>query len=265
MLSTSLVLFGALTAMAQQPTNVKENPDDSTAQVVSPTIPRMIERRAQDILKQMSDFLAATPRFAFEAEETFDELRDNQPRVQLTNARKVVVERPSRFVSDATGDTLNRSVWFDGQTVSSLDKSHNTFATLKAPGSIDVVLDMLMDRFDIDVPLADFLYADPYSILMEKVTFGRYLGVHQAAGSPCHHLVFSQETIEWQIWIAADNEPLPRKFVITYVREPGEPQYSATITKWNLKPEISDNLFQFQAPQDAERIDAAAFLNKEVE
>ena len=223
----------------------------------------MIERRAQEILKQMSDFLASTPRFAFEAEETFDLLKDNQPRIQLTNSRKVVVERPSRFVSDATGDTLNRSVWFDGQTVSSLDKSHNTYAMLKSSGSIDEVLDMLMDRFDIEIPLADFLYADPYSVLMEKVTYGQYVGIHQAAGIPCHHLAFAQETIEWQIWIDAGAQPLPRKIVITYVNELGEPQYSATITTWNLAPQIPENFFQFKAPEGATHVEPEELIGQE--
>ena len=77
------------------------------------------------------------------------------------------------------------------------------------------------------LPLADFLYADPYAVLMEGVTYGRYLGIHQAAGVACHHLAFSQDTIEWQIWIDAGEKPLPRKLVISYVQEPGEPQYSA--------------------------------------
>ena len=242
-----------------------DKPGMAAPQEKSPTIPRMIERRAQDILKKMSDVLAATPRFALEAEETFDELKDNQPRIQLTNSRRVVVVRPSRFVSDVAGDTLNRSVWFDGQTITSLDKVQNQYASLNAAGTIDSVLDMMMELFDIVVPLADFLYADPYAVLMEDVTYGRYLGIHQAAGIPCHHLAFAQETIEWQIWIDANNDPLPRKIVITYVTEPGEPQYSATITKWNLKPEIPENLFQFKVPQGAERVEPAELLNQEGE
>ena len=53
------------------------------------------------------------------------------------------------------------------------------------------------------VPLADFLYADPYARLMEGVQRGVYLGVHEAAGVPCHHLSFEQATIDWQMWIDA--------------------------------------------------------------
>ena len=75
------------------------------------------------------------------------------------------------------------------------------------------------------MPLADLLYGDPYAVLTEDVTYSKYLGLHRAAGVLCHHLVFAQPTIEWQIWIDAGEQPLPRQLAITYVREPGEPQY----------------------------------------
>src|SRR5262249_41639929 len=166
-------------------------------------------------LKKMSDFLAKTPRFVLEAEETFDEVADGQPKVELTNVRRVAVERPSRLAADATGDTLNRAAWYDGKSVTVLDKEHNVYATIEGAPTIDATLDKLEDEYGVVLPLVDILYGDPYKILMEGVTYGRYLGIHLAAGVACHHLVFAQETIEWQIWIDAGAEPLPRKFMIT--------------------------------------------------
>ena len=72
---------------------------------------RRIEPRAAAALEQMSDRLAELKRFAFEAEETFDEIPDGQPRVALSNLRRMALERPNRAVADATGDTLNRAFW----------------------------------------------------------------------------------------------------------------------------------------------------------
>ena len=128
------------------------------------------------------------------------------------------------------------------------------------PDTIDEALDALDDRYGVMPPLADLLYADVYDVLMEGVTYGRYLGIHRAAGVPCHHLVFAQETIEWQIWIDAGTDPLPRRFVITYVSEPGEPQYGATITKWSLDPKLPDELFVFEAPAGAREIDVSRII-----
>ncbi len=220
--------------------------------------PRAIEPRADQELKKMSEFLARQPRFALEAEESFDEIPDGQPRMELTNLRRIAVERPNLVAADATGDTLNRASWYDGKTVTVLDKEHNVFATIQAPATIDATFDLLEDEYGVSLPLVDLLYADPYAVLTEAVTYGRYLGIHQAAGVPCHHLVFSQATIEWQIWIDAGDQPLLRKLVITYVHEPGEPQYSATIKRWSLDPKFPDDLFTFEAPEGAQKIDAKA-------
>ncbi len=220
--------------------------------------PRRVEARADQELKKMSEFLAKVQRFALEAEETFDEIPDGQPKMELTNLRRIAVERPNRVAADAIGDTLNRASWYDGRAVTVLDKEHNVYATIEAPGTIEATLDKLEDEYGVVLPLVDILYSDPYAVLMEGVTYGRYLGIHQAAGVSCHHLVFSQDTIEWQIWIDAGEEPLPRKLVITYVQEPGEPQYSATIRRWNLDPKFPEELFTFEAPEGAQKIDVKA-------
>ena len=205
----------------------------------------------------MGEFLAKLPRFALEAEETFDEIEAGEPKSELTNVRRVAVVRPDHLAADATGDTLNRAAWYDGKSMSILDKEHNTYATVDAPPTIDATLDMLQEKYDVVLPLADLVSADPYAVLSAGVTYGRYLGVHLAEGVPCHHLVFAQETIEWQIWIDAGEQPLPRKLAITYVLEPGEPQYTATIRRWKLDPVFPDGLFTFVTPEGAQKIDAA--------
>jgi len=127
-------------------------------------------------------------------------------------------------------------------------------------GSIDAALDTLADKYGVSVPLADLLYNDPYTVLTEDVTYSRYLGLHLAAGVLCHHLVFSQPTIEWQIWIDAGDQPLVRQLAISYVREPGEPQYVATLSKWRLLPSLPDDLFRFEPPEGAQRVDAQSLV-----
>jgi hypothetical protein len=220
--------------------------------------PRAVEARADQELKKMSEFLAKVPRFALEAEETFDEIPDGEPKIEMTNLRRIAVERPNHAAADATGDTLNRASWYDGRTVTVLDKEHNVYAAIEAGATLDATLDKLEDEYGVVLPLGDIMYSDPYAVLMEGVTYGRYLGIHLAAGVPCHHLVFSQDTVEWQIWIDAGDQPLPRKLVINYVQEPGEPQYSATIRRWSLDPKLPEGLFTFEAPEGAQKIDAKA-------
>ena len=119
----------------------------------------------------------------------------------------------------------------------------------------------MFDQTGTVIPLADFLYSDVYDRLMGNVQRGVYLGIHEAAGVPCHHLSFEQATIDWQLWIDAGREPLPRKLVITYKTEDEVPQYSVTIRKWNLAATVPEALFTFTPPEGARRIEVAAFAH----
>jgi hypothetical protein len=246
-------LGGALLVLAS-PVPGSAQPD---APAPTPALPAGVEARADQELRRMSAFLAKVPRFALEAEETLDEVEDGEPKTELTNVRRVAVVRPDRLAADVAGDSLNRASWYDGAKLSILDKEHNTYATVDAPPTIDAMVQMLEEKYGVVLPLTDLVVSDPYAVLSAGVTYGRYLGLHLAAGVPCHHLVFAQETIEWQIWIDAGEQPLPRKLAISYVLEPGEPQYTATIRRWKLDPEFPDGLFTFVAPEGAQKIDAA--------
>ena len=80
-------------------------------------------------------------------------------------------------------------------------------------------------------------------------------------GVACHRLAFANEWLEWQIWVDAENEPLPRKVVINYMDEPGEPKYTARFLSWNLAPELPDDLFRFEPPEGAQKMEARQITN----
>ena len=220
---------------------------------------RLVEPRVQDLVRQMSDRLAKATSLALVAEEVYDEVPVDAPRRQLTNLRHVAMQRPSRLVGDASGDAINRSFWYDGQTFSALDREQNVWASGQVPPTIDAALDWVFDQTGTVIPLADFLYSDVYDRLMSKVERGVYLGIHEAAGVPCHHLSFEQATIDWQLWIDAGADPLPRKLVISYKTEDEVPQYAVTIRTWNLAAKVPEALFRFTPPEGATRVEVVAF------
>ena len=76
---------------------------------------RLVDPRADELMRQMSERLARVAAFALEAEEVYDEVPEQSPRRQLTNLRRVAMRRPDRLVGDAAGDALNRSFWYDGK------------------------------------------------------------------------------------------------------------------------------------------------------
>ena len=222
-----------------------------------------IEAKADELMKQMSALLARTKTFTLEAEETFDAEFAHAYRIQLTNVRTLTLERPSRFAATAVGDTAHRASWYDGKTLTVLSQKHNAYAVLEMPGTIDAVLDTLAADYAVFLPLSDLLYGDPYPTMMADVLYGKYLGVHQAAGVPCHHLSFGQDGLEWQIWIDAGAQPLPRKLAIAYWDQAGVPQYQAVFRRWTLDPKVTADQFAFKVPAGAKKLaleDLAATL-----
>jgi hypothetical protein len=220
---------------------------------------RLVDPRADELMRQMTERLARVAAFALEAEEVYDEVPEQSPRRQLTNLRRVAMRRPDRLVADAAGDALNRSFWYDGRVFAAVDREQNVWTSGAVPPTVDRALDWVFEQTGTVIPLADFLYADSYARLMETVQRGVYLGIHDAAGVPCHHLSFEQATVDWQIWIDAGKEPLPRKLVITYKTEDEVPQYSVTIRKWNLQAKLPDAIFAFTPPEGATRMEVVAF------
>ena len=246
-LTLAAVLLLGPAAFAQEPPAPPVAPDSAPA--------RLVEPRADELVRKMSDLLTASKAFALEAEEVYDEVPEDLPRVQLTSRRHVALRRPDRAAGTAAGDAINRSVWYDGKTLTVLDDAQNVYMRMEAPPTLDGTMDTALDRTGMVIPLADFLYSDVYDRLMGSVERGVYLGIHDVGGIACHHLAFQQETIDWQLWIDAGPQALPRKLVIAYKTEDGVPQYEVTIRKWNLAADVPDSLFEFQPPPGAKKVE----------
>lgn len=221
---------------------------------------RDMDPRADEALKGMGSALAGAAAFSFEARDTMDEIIEGGQMAEFAGSYRIDVRRPNGVFATSSGDGIERAFWYDGGTVTLLDKRRHLYASVEAPGTIDEMLEFLIAEHGLTVPLADILFSDPYKALVENVKSGRFLGLYELDGSPCRHLAFRQERIDWQIWIEAGPRPLPRKVVISYLDSPGEPQYEATFSRWNLSPDFPDALFSFAPPEGATRVEMDVLL-----
>jgi hypothetical protein len=206
------------------------------------------------ILRDMSDFIAGAKSFGFTAHELIDEIEGGW-RIQYSNSRSFLVRRPDRLLGEAAGDLFNRAFWYDGKSFSLLDRQFNSYFEVSAPENIDALLDHIEERLDLVVPLGEMLSRDIYQTLTKSIENATYVGLHQVRGVVCHHLAFTQEDLDWQLWVEASVTPVPRKLVIAYRTEPGVPQYSAVISRWDFTTKTPDALFKFRPPETARRVD----------
>ena len=105
------------------------------------------------------------------------------------------------------------------------------------------------------MPIADLLFSDPYAGLAPGIETGEHLGDATVSGRPCQHLAFTQEHLDWQIWIAEKaGKAVPLRIVITYKNEPGDPQFMATFFGWDLATAHPDRHFEPAVPADVELV-----------
>ena len=81
-----------------------------------------------------------------------------------------------------------------------------------------------------------------------------YLGEATVNGVDCNEFAYRFPETDLQIWIQEGEQPLPVRIVITYKNSPGQPQYQAQFSEWDLTSEMPDRLFKFSPPTDSRKI-----------
>lgn len=228
-----------------------------SAEEAKPTAPPAAPPAAQvtpqpeKILKQMCDFLKSAKQFSFKAECTDDRVYSAGKKLQFAFNLEALVQRPDKLRINAVGDLENKQFFYDGKTITLYDKTHNHYAVMAAPASIDEALGQAHREYGLRVALADLTGGNACGLMTAGVKHALYVGEGVVRGVKCHHLAFDKKNTQWQIWVEAGDKPLPRKLIITEKNLPASPQWTAYFTEWNLAPQTADSQFTFTPPQGA--------------
>jgi hypothetical protein len=217
--------------------------------------PPAIHPKADKILKDMSAAMAAAKSLSFSAHAIADQFTPEGQKLQFAKNQKVVLSRPGKLAADVTGDLEDLTFRYDGKRVTLYNPRTKSWGATDAPATIEDTLDMLAEKYQMPMPLADLAFSDPYKCLTENVRSGEYLGVGYVFDAKCHHLAFRQAAVDWQIWIEDGAKPMPRKVVITFKESPGHPQYTAFLSDWNLNAAAPDSAFAFTPPAGSKQVE----------
>ena len=210
-----------------------------------------IEAKADKALRKMSDALAGMKTFSVELEGAMDERRSTGQYVEIMRWGKMVVERPNRMYVEIEGGGVERSIWYDDAVLTILDGPTRSYAQEEVLGGIDDLLEFLAEKYGMTIPGLDFLLPEAYEGMMKNVQRGTYVGLHKVDERECHHLLFEQEEIDWQVWIDAGRLAAPRKLAMVWKLEPGAPQYTLFL-KWRSLRKAPAEQFEFQPPKGTE-------------
>jgi hypothetical protein len=216
----------------------------------------VISEEASAALTRMGQTLRDAEQFSFQARTIRVFADANGQPLHIFHTLKVVVHRPNRMLVDVSGDDGSSKLVFDGKTAVIYSAAQKKYASIPVPeGTIQAMMKEAMGRLGVDFPLADFLTEAPDKAFLAGISSGRVVDTVTIDGSPYLHLFFSQPPgIELELWLAKDNQSLPRRLIVTYRDLPGQPNFIAEFSDWNLDIHPSDAEFTFQPPADAEQI-----------
>ena len=216
-----------------------------------------IDPKARELLQQMSTYLGSLDRFKVHTDVVQEVIFPSGLRLDSDRASEVMVERPNHLRADIISAKRNVQIYYDGSNVSLYTPGQKLYAEWPAPGTINQVIEKAQTNYRLSFPAADFLFRNPYQVMMAKVTYGAYVGKSLTRGVMAHQLVFRQKDADWQVWIMEGDRPLPVRLAITDKAVKGSPRFMVSLTDWDTAPQFEAATFTFTPPEDAKRITVA--------
>jgi hypothetical protein len=195
------------------------------------------------LMQRMAETLAGAESFSVHAEKLFDVVLLAGPKVQYSGAMDIEVRRPDRLYVSYGDDLSAKELWYDGKVMTIQDHNANVHGVVPAAETIDATTALLREKYGLFLPLAELFSSDSYTKYANAAGKRFYLGIHDVEGQPAHHILFTGERADWQIWIDAGEVPLPLKIVVNQIDALGEPQQTIVLSEWDLEASLPDDNF----------------------
>jgi len=221
----------------------------------APAAQTVLDRSALEALNVMGRHLRELKSFEVRADTTIDEVDEDGQKLQFGGTFDYKVKRPDRLLAEIDSDRQQRTLYYDGKTLTQYAPRMGYYATVSAPGTLRELGDMLREKYGLSLPLSDLFRWGSEKDDAAGLTSAEFVGPAKIAGAECGHYAYRQPDADWQVWIAKASN-LPCKIVITTLDEPQQPQYVAVFT-WKPSVVLDDNAFMFEPPKTAHRIEMA--------
>ena len=210
---------------------------------------------ARAILLKMADFIAKAPALSLTMRSGYDAIQADGQRIEFGEQRRILLQRPDRVrVEVERSDGDRGMVLFDGKGITVFKADDNVYARVEKPGTVDSALVYLVRDLQLTMPMARMFHTGFPQEMEKLLTAISYVEEDALFDVPTDHLAVRSAEVDMQVWIAQGEQPLPRRVILTYKNAPGQPQFRADLSEWNLSPKVADNSFTFTPPAGAEQI-----------
>ncbi len=203
-----------------------------------------VDSAAISALDSMGAYLRTLENFSVKASNTLDEVLDNGQKIQLTTTIDLQVRRPNGLHANIEKDRGTRQMYYDGKEFTLFSPDTSLYATVPAAPTLKEVLNKIESKYGITFPLVDLFHWGKDPEAAKDIQSAMVVGPSRINGRMSDHYAFRQEGLDWQIWIAQGEAPLPLKYVITTTDVAGQPQYTANLS-WDTAARPDDAVFTF--------------------
>ena len=230
------------------------------ALIVTGTDSRAADNGARAILKDMSDYVGSQQTIELTFDSDIEVITPQLEKIQFSNSGEALLSRPDKLHAHRASGHADVELFFDGKKAVIFGKDINGYAEFEAPGTVDQLIEAMRAGHGVAMPGADLLLTRSYDVLVADVMEAKYLGRAIIDGRECEHLAFRNFDTDWQLWVEAGKQPIPRKMVITSKTMNSAPQYTLRIKSWKTGVDPAPDAFSFEPPAGAEKLGQDALI-----
>lgn len=189
---------------------------------------------------------------------------------QMNSQYSLALQRPNKFALVLKSGMMGATVVSDGEKLyTSMPMMENKYTVVDAPKTLGEITEDTGDGMMESIFLGKAFFADdPYDKIMADINTLKYLGTEELEGVACHVLGFTQDEMDWKLWLQKGDQPLPRKVVPEmskmYEQMPGaedmemdmEMEMEILFDSWAVNVDIPDEQFTFVPPEGAELVES---------
>ena len=249
-LALALVLFLAVDGNAGETKQAPKASKSSKSQrkEAPPPVQMTLEPKAMDLIKAVSDRLAAARTMSFTAVVSYESASRLGIPLVYTTRSEVTLQRPDKLRIITPGDGPASEFYYDGKTMTAFAPAENLVATAEAPPTIEAALKAAYDSAAIYFPFANIMAADPYKGISDGLVVAFYIGQsHEVGGTTTDMLAYANNTVFLQAWVGAEDH-LVRRVRASYRTDLAQRRHQIEFSNWQLDLAVPAEAF---APTNA--------------
>jgi len=224
------------------------------AKKAEPAFKMVLEPKAMDLLKTMSDRLAKAKAMSFTATVGYEYPSRLGPPIVYTMRYDVTMQRPDKLKILMPGDGPASEFYYDGKAMMAYAPAENLVAVSAAPPTVEEALTFAYNSAAMYFPFVDLLVDDPYAALTDGAILAFYIGPSiVVAGTKTEMLAWANKDVFLQIWIGSDDK-LPRRVRAVFAADPQQLRHELDLSNWKVGSDVTPDTFTSEKAEMAPRI-----------